>query len=1292
MRNLLQKIIRSLIYLAASLVILLAVAVGLFRLLLPRLPEYQEEMKAWADAAIGMQVEFADMNARWRLRGPELTFHDAELTLHAAESSLLTAGEVSVGVSLLRLLRDRELIVDRIVIRDTHLTLQQSEDEGWLIQGIPFADIAGSRNTATGQTGDVVIVVDNIAIDYLLPNGDVDMSFVIDNLEISRDESRLVIDAVIDLPDRIGQRLYVSAAQHVDDPGTGTWQFFVEGKGISITGSSVLAAQLLPQFPQFQSGTLDLSASIQWSDAGIDHATADVVISDLMSAASVVLAPFDLQGRLEYSKDANGWLVSASNLVVSTVDGVWPRSTLNVDVGTTDDQEISSVSASASYLNLDDAKYIAEWLPQKLRLQVGEFDPSGVLRGLQLSLGDLRSERPRFSFSTELDEVGVAARDAMPGLRRLSGLIRTNNAGGRLEIDSPGLIVDLASQLAEPISFDDAAGTFIWRRNAQGTIILSDNILIRNADFDSQSSVQISLPPGGASPVIDLQSDWSINNIASVKRYLPAKLIKPGLYRWLNRALVAGKVTHGTTQLSGPLDKFPFDHGEGIFRVESQIENATLRYSDQWPDVQNMSVEIIVEGTHLYSHRNASINAGNSVVDARIEIPDLRLPILSIDAFATGSLASILEFSRRSPIAKVFGEHLADLSVDGDASFNLVLSYPIKDRESYNFSTRIQVSGGTLAFKGFGPTLTELNGIVNVSRDGVSSESLFGRFLGGQMDIDLRSAGDALPSYTVIAEATGRLSASGVIAEIAPSLEHIIDGSANYTASFYFPKAGVEQPQPFKIVIDSDLDGFSIDLPLPVGKPNDAAMPMSVSIDFPETGRINATGSLSDKLNWTLSFINKEDLGWDFDRGGLAVGGNYPEQPEIRGLRIVGNTETVNLNDWLALGGRGNGDGSSSSSSVADRIRSIDLVVGNFGVMGQNFKNHRFELHRSAEDWLVQVSGEQASGSVIVPYDFQSGRPLVVDMQTLILPGADHVPTDAAANEDLTDPRKLPPLSISVKNFAIGTRFIGQLDAEFAITERGLESVSLLSRDSSFSVEGSAGWIVNAADLSDQTTYVKAKLLSTDVEATMSRLDFEPAIEADDMEIDLDLSWTGGPREDFLASLDGNVALRLGSGQLNDIEPGAGRVFGLLSVVELPRRLSLDFRDVFDKGFGFDKITSTFHIVKGEAYTCDLSLEGPAAAVGIVGRTGLVARDYEQTAIVAVNVGNTLPVVGAVVAGPAVGAGLFLFAQIFKKPLRGVGQIYYSIDGSWDTPDISTAKAARFEANSGIAGCVDDVQ
>jgi len=143
-----------------------------------------------------------------------------------------------------------------------------------------------------------------------------------------------------------------------------------------------------------------------------------------------------------------------------------------------------------------------------------------------------------------------------------------------------------------------------------------------------------------------------------------------------------------------------------------------------------------------------------------------------------------------------------------------------------------------------------------------------------------------------------------------------------------------------------------------------------------------------------------------------------------------------------------------------------------------------------------------------------------------------------------------------------------------------------------------------------------------------------------------------------------------------------------MSFTALPRRLSLDFSDVFISGFGYDQIVGDFRLVNGNAYTCNLTLIGPAADVGIVGRAGLLSRDYDQVAIVSTNVSNTLPVAGFFLGGPQIAAALLVFAQVFRKPLKDMGQVFYSVEGSWDDPGIDLADSTRFADTSSRAGCL----
>jgi uncharacterized protein YhdP len=161
----------------------------------------------------------------------------------------------------------------------------------------------------------------------------------------------------------------------------------------------------------------------------------------------------------------------------------------------------------------------------------------------------------------------------------------------------------------------------------------------------------------------------------------------------------------------------------------------------------------------------------------------------------------------------------------------------------------------------------------------------------------------------------------------------------------------------------------------------------------------------------------------------------------------------------------------------------------------------------------------------------------------------------------------------------------------------------------------------------------------------------------------------------------GSISVRAENGQLVAVQPGAGRVLGLFSVAALPRRLALDFTDLTEKGLAFDSVRGDFELRDGNAFTSNLLLRGPAAEIGIAGRTGLASRDYDQTAVVTGNLGASLPVAGALAGGPAVGAALLLFSQVFKEPLKGITRGYYRITGPWENPTVERVDASEIKVS-----------
>jgi uncharacterized protein YhdP len=209
-----------------------------------------------------------------------------------------------------------------------------------------------------------------------------------------------------------------------------------------------------------------------------------------------------------------------------------------------------------------------------------------------------------------------------------------------------------------------------------------------------------------------------------------------------------------------------------------------------------------------------------------------------------------------------------------------------------------------------------------------------------------------------------------------------------------------------------------------------------------------------------------------------------------------------------------------------------------------------------------------------------------------------------------------------------------------------------------------------------QQTVLNADVQSKDVEKTLQALGYDAGITGDKGSIVAALNWRGSPFAEVVKTLGGTLKIKLEDGQLKDVKPGAGRVFGLLSLNALPRRLLLNFSDVFAKGFGYDSIEGDFTLQDGDAYTKDLQLKGPAARITIVGRTGLAKQDFDEALIVDANVGSTLPVLAAGVAGLGVGAVVWLLGEIFKKPLSAAVQSQYHLTGGWDNPVLTKMAAA----------------
>jgi len=431
---------------------------------------------------------------------------------------------------------------------------------------------------------------------------------------------------------------------------------------------------------------------------------------------------------------------------------------------------------------------------------------------------------------------------------------------------------------------------------------------------------------------------------------------------------------------------------------------------------------------------------------------------------------------------------------------------------------------------------------------------------------------------------------------------------------------------------------------------------------------LEVTGRLRRDLTWAFELESVESA-WRIASGAVHAGSAGAIVPIDRGVELSGRLDFVRFDDWLSMTAGDKGAAGAEQPDWQETWHKADLDINQLSAFGLLYSDVRLQADQDEQNWQVELESPGLAGHLTVPLDLDNGLPIMADMERLWLVDAEPEPEEGESDKP-ADPRKIPFVEVKADDFVINKIHFGSLSATIRDVTGGILIEPIKMQGPTFTIDGNGAWLVHPNDDTLRQSHLAMNLNGTDIKAVLTSLDYDPVIEGKSIVASADLTWLGGPSNDFLQRADGEFTIRLEEGSLLAVSPGSGRILGVLSIAALPRRLSFDFSDVFDDGLSFDTLKGDFTVDDGNAYTCNLGLEGSVADMGIVGRTGFAANDYDQLAVVRPHVSNLLAVGGVVVGGPVVGAAMLLFSQIFHKPLSTLGESYYRVTGSWDDPAV----------------------
>ncbi len=1241
---------RALGWTAGVTVILFAVLAALTQVLLPLLARHPAWVAAQLSQRLQRPVSFASMEGRWTPSGPLFVMHGVTIGAAAGESGAalqLPESELKLDFGGW-LLPSRHLL--NLHVRGLQLDLLHDAG-GWHVNGIGVAGGGNRQPVSLGRISvdlwleDLRVVVTDATLhkQYTLLSS---------QLRLSHQGNQIRFGGVL-------RRDGVSAAVHT------AGRFREDGRAGQVW-VGVEGAELKPLLEDIDmdgytanQGHGRLSAWLDWRKGTV---TSSLIRFDLDTltvtapgggAASVAA----LHGLAGVRQTADGYDVrwagdDGSALALSLHQPGTPQTSVAVAA-----RELQ-LAPLLPWLALqpDLAPALAQW--------VGSGHPRGNLSHVALHWN--RADGLQ-AVDAGFNDLGIDAVGKLPGISNLHGELRGDAEALSLELPAQATTLQFPHEFRQPFVLSQLAGTLaFWPQDGDWHIGV-DVLDFVGAGYAGQARGEVTLPAQGH-PFMDLYATLDHADVPAAKLFWPLGSMSPGTIGWLDRGLVAGSLDQAQVLVRGDLGDWPFRHNEGRFEARAVISNLTLDYGKEWPHAEGVSAVASFVNNGMLVEASGGQSLGVKADKAVALIPDFAEGLLDLSVQGSGSGASLMEFARKSPIAMHEADTLAKLNLGGSGTFQFHLSLPLQKAEDARLDGSAQLKDADLTAPDWNLKLDKLNGPLRFDLHGMQAGPLDAGFRGQPSKLQLAIAGANSNPATVL---SAQLQGSYQMAELVQDyqslkwLGQLADGRSDFAIGFTIAHVPGRDALAQTLSIDSPLNGIALALPAPLDKPAETSLPLHLTMSLPVSGSDLQLG-LGDVMRGHLRLSDGPQRPL---AGTLAFGNQMPDTLPARDLRIRGHASRLDVTGWVqqtVAGSGGNGPG----------LESLDVSTDQAGWFGHSIGPLELRATPQPDLLSVDVDGIAMAGNFSVPTQGLDKRGVTARLQRLYWPKDTTPPPAAGANVAVVpapdpantgiNPAALPPFHLWIGELRLGDAKLGEARLETWPTATGLHIEQMRALSSRVQINASGDWNGSA---SNSHTHMRINFSAEDLGAMMGAFGYDGLVNGGKTHDQLDASWPGAPNALSLATMDGTLSINVSNGRIPEAtSPGVGRLLGLVSLAELPRRLTLDFGDVFGKGLGFDSIAGDFHLANGNATTDNLVIAGSSANISITGRTGLRAKDYDQEMRVVPHVGNSLPLVGAVVGGPIGAAAGFAVQGLLGKGLNQAASARYKITGTWDKP------------------------
>jgi len=1276
---------------------LISVAIGLtgVRLLLSGIEHYKSDLAVHISNLVGTPVTIGRLGAKMRGFNPQLVLKDISISRDAPAASVnnekpaIQFTEIRLGVDLLDMLVSRDVLSSSwVTLVGAKLSIKRQQDGSIAIVGLKDSDgqpewlLQGGRYEVLQS--EIIWQDERNHRKPLLFNG-VDLA-------IRNDGERHRLNMLMKLPKKVGDALRISmdVKGNVFEPATIEGRIYIDGSAISLPELAAFGQVSTKDRIHINSGTGDFKIWADWRQSQLASMDIDAQIQQMRLVRQDKQEFFakQLKTRLHWGvNDAlkgtvNPWQLDVNDFSLETQDSSkgavkkWPAAVFSVAGQRTNDNALHNIALFVERLDLQEASGLAQFfapLPEERAGMLAKAQLQGLLENFTVFADpDAKSVALHGGFT----RLGVASLSSVPGIENLTGRIKGNEKQGSIILATKDAWLTGPSLFREALPVNRFQGTVSWQQDAeQAWSVSSPSIEVDSLGFQSTTRFRINIPGTGKPVFMDLQSAFSGEDASEVRHYLPVGIMDEEVVAWLDNAFISGRMTNGGLLVYGNLSDFPFTDAPGVFEAVFNGEQFELAYDPEWPHITGMNAEVmflqgglkvnVLQGQSGIAMDTVSA-ADPSGIDAKsvairqaeVTIPSLeKSEQLLIKGEIDSGISQVLAFLQQTPLSSPVDSLLEAITPQGNTLIALDLKIPLTDNAPTKVDGAAQLKDAKLTVKSLELPVSKINGELKFNEQGVYSDTIHAAALGHPIQINIKSSNN---QTTVNVEGHAGVNDLQKQFDDMPWWD-IASGATDYRLALDLPYGnGIPE-----LVVESMLSGVSLDLPESLAKTREQKMPLSLTFNLGEQPLMPVLLNYDNKLKAAIQLDTKQKTIYS---GHVLVGAGEVAQTQEAGLKLELNRSRLTLQDWLGV---------AVAQDADSRVRELkihgDHVLWNktdLGVLD-------LALKRNGNFWTGTIAGPFAKGNVKIPADFKSTDRISLDMDVLNISALRQIeskdflhgvsPLSDIPHADplqTLSPEQVPLLTMTSRRTLWKSIDLGRLSLE---TKRipggmGFNDVKLSGDNQKLIFSGD--WRTSGGQ---SVTHTRGYLEVPHAGQLLTQLDITKDLTETSAAFDFSVNWDGAPYQFSLADLKGQLDINFKNGRILSIEPGFGRLLGVLAVAQWIKRAQLDFSDVYEEGLTFNSIKGHFDLVDGIASTQNLVVDAVPAKIAISGDTDLVRQTVDHIINVTPKSADAVPIAGTIMGKVAALVGRSLTGKDQEGFFFGS---QYLVKGAWKEAEI----------------------